>query len=73
MAIKETVNFKPVYTKKALFNKDLEEDLQSLPIEEIDIEPAMDLISEKTGAETFEEVLNKMERHGDTMNTLHKL
>lgn len=44
-----------------------------LPNQEIDIRPAMKLITEETGVYHFDEVLQKMERYGGTMQRLENL
>ena len=44
-----------------------------LPIEQVDIRPAMKLITEETGVQNFVEVLQKMERYSGTMQQLDNL
>lgn len=44
-----------------------------LPTEQVDIRPAMKLITEETGVQYFVEVLQKMERYSGTMQRLENL
>ena len=43
------------------------------PEQEVDLKPALAMIKEATGLTDFKEVLNKMERHSETLSSLTQM